>query len=68
MAYYIVYWPQDRVEELKKAGDTGPIKVVYGSIHSRMPRGITSSGRRRGVILLPSSPQTAHLEQQLKGS
>jgi len=25
------------VETLKKAGDTGPIKVVYGSIHSRMP-------------------------------
>ena len=37
MAYYTVYWPQDRVEELKKAGDTGPIKVIYGSIHSRMP-------------------------------
>lgn len=37
MAHYIVYWPQDRVQELKKAGDKGPIKVVFGSIHSRMP-------------------------------
>lgn len=37
MAYYMVYWPQDRVDELQKAGDTGPIKVVFGSIHSRMP-------------------------------
>ena len=37
MAHYMVYWPQDRVEELKKAGDRGPIKVVLGSIHSRMP-------------------------------
>lgn len=37
MAGYIVYWPQDRVKELQKAGDTGPIKVVLGSIHSRMP-------------------------------
>ena len=37
MAHYIVYWPQDWVQELKKAGDTGPIKVVFGSIHSRMP-------------------------------
>lgn len=37
MAYYMVYWPQDWVQQLKKAGDTGPIRVVYGSIHSRMP-------------------------------
>lgn len=37
MAYYMVYWPQDRVVELEKAGDKGPIKVVFGSIHSRMP-------------------------------
>lgn len=37
MAHYIVYWPQDRVQELKKSGDKGPIKVVFGSIHSRMP-------------------------------
>lgn len=37
MAYYMVYWPQDRVEDLRKAGDKGPIKVILGSIHSRMP-------------------------------
>lgn len=37
MAYYMVYWPQDHVEVLKKAKDEGPIKVVLGSIHSRMP-------------------------------
>lgn len=37
MAYYMVYWPQDRVKELRKAGDKGPIKVILGSIHSRMP-------------------------------
>ena len=37
MAHYIVYWPQDRVQELKQAGDMGPIKEVFGSIHSRMP-------------------------------
>ena len=37
MAHYIVYWPQDWVQELKKAGDQGPIQVVLGSIHSRMP-------------------------------
>ncbi len=37
MAHYMVYWPQDRVKELEKAGDRGPIKVVLGSIHSKMP-------------------------------
>lgn len=37
MAGYMVYWPQDRVQELKKAGDCGPIKVVFGSVHARMP-------------------------------
>ena len=37
MPGYMVYWPQDRVKELEKAGDTGPIKVVLGSVHSRMP-------------------------------
>ena len=37
MIGYIVYWPQDRVKEIQKAGDAGPVKVVLGSIHSRMP-------------------------------
>lgn len=50
MAYYTVYWPQDRIEELKKAGDTGPIKVVYGSIHSRMP---AISSINEGDVVFP---------------
>ena len=37
MAHYMVYWPQDWVQKLEKAGDHGPVKVVFGSIHSRMP-------------------------------
>ena len=28
MAYYTVYWPQDWLDELRKADDNGPIKVV----------------------------------------
>lgn len=28
MAHYMVYWPQDWVEELKKAGDKGPIRTA----------------------------------------
>ena len=50
MAHYIVYWPQDRVEELKKTGDKGPIKVILGSIHSRMP---TIASIKAGDIVFP---------------
>jgi hypothetical protein len=35
MAYYTVYWPQDWLDELRKSNDTGPVKVVFGSIHSK---------------------------------
>lgn len=37
MAGYIVYWPQEQVRKLQKAQDTGPIRVVLGSIHTKMP-------------------------------
>ena len=37
MAAYMTYWPGDQLRALKKAGDTGPIKVVLGSIHTKMP-------------------------------
>ncbi len=50
MASYMVYWPQDQVEKLKKAGDTGPIKVVFGSLHSRMP---TIASIKVGDIVYP---------------
>ena len=50
MAYYMVYWPQDQVEKLKKAGDNGPIRVVFGSIHSRMP---TIASIKAGDVVFP---------------
>ncbi|MBR0224772.1 MAG: hypothetical protein IJL92_01810 [Thermoguttaceae bacterium] len=34
---YTVFWAKDRVEELKKAGDAGPIRVVFGGRHLREP-------------------------------
>lgn len=39
MAGYITYWPQEQVKKLmrKKDGDTGPITVVFGSVHTKMP-------------------------------
>ena len=37
MAAYMTYWPGEQLRALKKAEDTGPIRVVLGSIHSKMP-------------------------------
>ena len=37
MAGYMTYWPSEQLRALKKAGDIGPIRVMYGSIHSKMP-------------------------------
>ena len=37
MAGYITYFPKEQMQTLKKANDTGPIQVVFGSIHTRMP-------------------------------
>lgn len=37
MAGYMTYWPQEQLRTLKKAGDYGPIKVIFGSVHTKMP-------------------------------
>lgn len=37
MAGYMVYWPGEQIRKLKKAKDTGPIRVVLGSVHAKMP-------------------------------
>ena len=58
MAGYMVYWPQDRWKEIKKAGDAGPIKVVYGSIHSRMP---TIASIQVGDVVFPVTQMNKHL-------
>ncbi|MBR1528515.1 MAG: hypothetical protein IJ642_04335 [Oscillospiraceae bacterium] len=34
---YITFWSQEYVRDLRKAGDSGQFKVVYGSHHTRMP-------------------------------
>lgn len=50
MPGYMVYWPQDRVRELQRAGDAGPIRVVLGSVHSRMP---SIASVREGDVVFP---------------
>ena len=37
MSGYITFWSKDYVKEVNKKGDNGPLKVVYGSQHTRMP-------------------------------
>ena len=54
----MVYWPQDRIKEIQKAGDIGPIKVVFGSIHSRMP---TIVSIREGDVVFPVTLIKKHL-------
>ena len=58
MAYYTVYWPQDWLDELRKSNDTGPIKVVFGSIHSRMP---SIASIKEGDVVFPVSLLDRHL-------
>lgn len=58
MAGYMVLWPQDRWRVIKKAGDTGPIKVVYGSIHARMP---TIASIKVGDVVFPVTQMNKHL-------
>lgn len=47
---YIVYWTQEQMKKLEKAGDKGPLRVIYGSQHTAMPS-ITSV--RKGDIIFP---------------
>lgn len=37
MAGFITYWPKEQIRELKKEKDNGPIQVVFGSVHTKMP-------------------------------
>lgn len=50
MAGYIVYWPKNQMTNLKREKDSGPISVVYGSAHSRMP---SINSVRVGDIVFP---------------
>lgn len=58
MSGYIVYWAKDYVTAVKKAGDKGPLKVVYGGPHTVMPY-ITSV--KVGDIIYPVTVQNGTL-------
>ena len=37
MSGYMIFWSKERIKELKKGGDKGPICVVYGGRHKQEP-------------------------------
>lgn len=37
MAGYITYWSREHIRRLERAGDGGPLSVVYGGPHMAMP-------------------------------
>lgn len=58
MPGYVVYWPKDRLQEIQQAKDIGPIKVVFGSIHSRMS---TIASIQEGDLVFPITLQKKKL-------
>lgn len=37
MAGFITYWPKEQIRKLEKEKDKGPIQVIFGSVHTKMP-------------------------------
>lgn len=37
MAGYITFWAKEHIRKLEKARDAGPLSVIYGSHHTKMP-------------------------------
>lgn len=52
MAGYLVFWSREYLKKLEKAGDRGPLSVVFGGRHSKMP---ALAGVRPGDVLYPAA-------------
>ncbi len=50
MAGYIVFWSKDHVRSLQRAEDSGPLSVIYGGPHTKMP---SIANVRAGDVLYP---------------
>ena len=50
MAGYITFWSKEHIKELQKAKDIGPLSVIYGSHHSKMP---SIKRLKEGDVLYP---------------
>lgn len=50
MSGYITFWSGEYIKKLEKKGDSGPIRVIYGSEHLKMP---SIASLRAGDIVYP---------------
>ncbi len=58
MAGYLTFWSKEHVRTLERAGDRGPLSVIYGGPHTKMP---SLAAVRPGDILYPASIQDGTL-------
>lgn len=52
MAGYITFWSKEHIRKLEKSHDTGPLSVIYGSHHTKMP---SIAGVHAGDIIYPTA-------------
>lgn len=52
MAGYITFWSKEHIRKLEKARDTGPLSVIYGSHHTKMP---SIAAVRAGDVIYPAA-------------
>lgn len=58
MNAYFIFWPNDWCKRLLKAGDEGPLQVVYGGPHSSVP----SLGKvQQGDLIYPVAVRSGEL-------
>lgn len=58
MAGYLTFWSKEHVRNLERAGDQGPLSVIYGGPHTKMP---SLAAVKPGDILYPTSIQNGTL-------
>lgn len=52
IAGYITFWSKEHIRKLEKARDTGPLSVIYGSHHTKMP---SIAAVRAGDVIYPAA-------------
>lgn len=58
MSGYITFWSKEYVRILERAGDQGPLSVIYGGPHTKMP---SIAAVRPGDVIYPASIQNGIL-------
>lgn len=52
MAGYLTFWSKEHVRSLERAGDQGPLSVIYGGPHTKMP---SIAAVKPGDVLYPTA-------------